>query len=89
MTVAERGNQAINDILLELRQAVLKYPTFPTDKIYAGAILAEESGELVQACNDYVHNKESDKTKMKTEAAQVGAMAIRFLIISETSIIKS
>ena len=73
-----------NDIVIdwifgELRKAESKHPGWPTDPIHAAAILAEESGELVQACIDYVYNDE-DGEKAVIEAAQCGAMAIRFLL---------
>ncbi len=67
-------------IFEELRKAENKYPGWPTDPVHAGAILAEESGELIQAILDFYYGRELSKDKMIHEASQVGAMAIRFLI---------
>jgi len=82
-------DEAVKLILAELERAETLHPIFPIDKIHAAAIVSEESGELVQACNDYVFDKVSlpPKTReeyfkllMTEEAVQIGAMAIRFLI---------
>ena len=45
------NNQAeiIEEILTELNRARTKFPTWPGDPIHAAAVVAEESGELVQA----------------------------------------
>lgn len=75
------------DILDELSRAVEKHPIWPIDAIHAAAILSEEAGELVQAANDFhdiypghlIEYREK-REHMKTEATQVGAMAIRFLM---------
>ena len=72
-------NQIIVLIFEELKKAEKKHPGWPIDPIHASAILAEESGELTQACIDYVY-ADADGEKAITEAAQVGAMAIRFLM---------
>lgn len=71
-----RAHFLINE---ELKKAKAKW-LWPSDPIHAGAVLAEEAGELVQACNDFTYNQTRDSKKaMAEEAAQVGAMAIRFL----------
>lgn len=72
-------NQIIFLIFDELRKAEKKHPGWPIDPIHASAILAEESGELTQACIDYVY-ADTDGERAIIEAAQVGAMAIRFLM---------
>lgn len=46
-------------------------------------IRAEEHNELCQACNDFVY-ADGDRERMKAEAIQFGAMAIRFLKNIET-----
>jgi len=71
--------RAIELVIDELRKAEEKHPTWPDDPIHASAILAEESGELVQACIDYYYS-DSDGGNAVIEAAQCGAMALRFLI---------
>lgn len=47
---------ALSQILKELEYAIEKHPVFPLDVIHQAAIMAEESGEVVQAANDYVYN---------------------------------
>lgn len=62
----------------EYNAAIKKYPEWTTDPIHAVAILVEECGELVQAVNDFYYDNGSIKNVIK-EAAQVGAMVIRFM----------
>lgn len=70
---------AITQIKEELAAAEKKHPTWPTDTVHASAILNEEAGELTQAAIDY-HYHNGSLEKVRREAAQVGAMAIRVLI---------
>ncbi|MBK5145101.1 hypothetical protein I2494_15535 [Budviciaceae bacterium BWR-B9] len=63
----------------ELERAVTVHPQWPTDAIHASAILNEEAGELTQAALDF-HFYVDDKERMREEAIQVGAMALRFLL---------
>lgn len=76
--------KVIDLIFEELKRAEIKHPSWPSDVVHASAVIAEESGELTQACLDYFYN-DSEKenygtSRMREEAVQVGAMAIRFLI---------
>lgn len=79
-------HEAMELILAELSKAMEKHIDWPDDKIYAAAILIEEAGELLQAANDHEQKTKNAVCKqividrMKLEAAQVGAMAMRFLI---------
>ncbi|WP_406903124.1 nucleoside triphosphate pyrophosphohydrolase family protein [Serratia marcescens] len=70
---------AITQIREELNAAENKHPTWPTDAVHATAILNEEAGELTQAAIDF-HYHNGSLEKVRREAAQVGAMAIRVLI---------
>lgn len=65
-------------ILAELKRAETIHPNWPTDPVHAGAVLAEEAGEVVKAINNVVtkHKGESDYA---TEAIQCAAMCVRFL----------
>lgn len=65
-------------ILTELKLAKVKWPAWVDDPVHAAGILNEESGELMQASLDFCYSG-GDIEHMKKEAAQVGAMAIRFL----------
>lgn len=68
-------------LLEELKRAETKHPRWPKDIVHQSAIVAEESGELTQACLDLYYKKVSQKNikHVIEEAVQVGAMAIRLL----------
>ena len=65
------------------------HPVWPTDPVHAAAKLSEEAGEVLQAANDILEWKSTDIERMKTEAIQAGAMAIRFLLNIEKLNIKT
>jgi len=78
---------AILRIKQELHRAETLHPVWPTDKIHAAAIVSEESGELVQACNNHESGDKSDlremdhlRKKVELEAIHTAVTAIRFLI---------
>ncbi|HBW16167.1 MAG TPA: hypothetical protein DEF41_08560 [Desulfovibrio sp.] len=72
-----------------VRLAERKHPEFPKDPVYAAAIIAEEAGELVQAANDFRHGardaagRSDCLERMRMEAAQTAAAAIRLLYVIE------
>lgn len=72
---------ALDRIFFELNSAVCRYPdeTWPKDVIHMTAIMAEESGEAVQAANDVVYQGKSLEP-LRRELAQTAAMCIRCLI---------
>lgn len=72
--------EAVKMILEELERAESLHPDFPSDIVHMGAVVAEEAGELIQACNNNEYHGTSDINDLVTEAVQTGAMAIRFLI---------
>jgi Lon protease-like protein len=83
------NNQAeiIDEVLTELARARSKFPTWPDDPIHAAAVVAEESGELVQAALQACYEQKRDElsfqaqlSKVRREAIQTAAMAIRFLV---------
>ena len=69
---------ALQIILDELKKAKKKWPYWLDDPVHAAGVLNEEAGELMQACLDFSYSQGSID-QMQLEAAQVGAMAIRFL----------
>lgn len=73
------NEQAIGWIFDQLKKAESQHPGWPSDPIHAAAILAEEAGECVQATIDFVYAGK-DIQEAALEAAQCGAMAIRFLL---------
>ena len=72
--------KVIELIFAELAKAETKFPGWPFDVVHGAAILGEEAGELTQAALDFYYSREMSIEKMRKEAAQVGAMAIRFLV---------
>jgi len=74
--------KAVELILLALDHAEEKHPYWPEDAIHAAAVVAEESGELQQAALQFTYDRHTPAA-MLTEAAQVGAMAVRFLMHSD------
>ena len=70
--------KAMNLILNELKAAKEKWPNWVIDPVHASGILNEEAGETMQASLDFCYSNGSIE-QMKKEAAQAGAMAIRFL----------
>lgn len=69
----------VAEILGELTRAEALHPQWPRDPVHQAAILVEEAGETMQAALDfYYHDKPLDKIRM--EAIQTGAMAIRLLL---------
>jgi hypothetical protein len=75
-----KDSSAITYIFEALREAEEKLPGYPNDPVHAAAILVEEAGELMQAALDYYYGRAKTKRKMAREAAQAGAMALRFLL---------
>jgi hypothetical protein len=63
----------------EIRRAEFKHGAFPLDQIHCAAIVAEESGELVQAAIDHVYSKPCPE-RLREEAIQTAATCYRFLL---------
>jgi len=66
-------------VMQEIARAEEIHPNWPTDVVRAAANVAEESGELIQACNNFDENPDTSKTMMMTEAIHTAATAMRFL----------
>ncbi|MEI6683450.1 MAG: hypothetical protein WCO44_12510 [Bacteroidota bacterium] len=66
-------------IYAEYDRACELHKEWPKDFIHAAAVVAEESGELIQAAlqHNYEHKPFQN---MRAEAVQTGASALRFLI---------
>ena len=72
--------QILEPVLTELQAAMNKFPTWPTDPIHALAVLGEEYGELNKDVLQMTYEPhKTDKNRIRTEAIQTAAMAIRFL----------
>lgn len=73
------GELAIDAIFTEFAAAQIKQPGWPDDIIHATAIMAEESGEAVQAAIDCYYNNK-DVSHLYSELAQTAAMCLRAMI---------
>ncbi|MCP4460925.1 MAG: hypothetical protein GY816_23335 [Cytophagales bacterium] len=71
-------NDIINAGIQELRRAEEKHPVFPEDLIHKLAIMAEESGEAMQAALNYYYHG-GDYSQIKVELVQTMAMCMRCL----------
>ncbi len=69
---------AIQAILAELDLAKGLFPEWPHDPIHAVAVMAEESGEAVQAALQWAYGGGS-KAEFEKELVQTGAMVLRCL----------
>lgn len=67
--------RALRDELMRARE---QHPRWPRDVIHQAAIVQEEAGELIQAALDVTYDGAS-RSRLREEAVQVGAMALRFL----------
>jgi hypothetical protein len=82
VSAIEGADRAVELILVEYMRARQKHPSWPADAVHASAILSEEAGELTQAALDFHYGAvgaEQGRDHMMKEAAQSGAMALRFL----------
>ena len=74
-TLGRRMERLVTD---ELLRATRMFPGWPTDPVYAAAIVAEEAGELLQAANNRQHHGGGIQP-MITECVQAIAMGYRCL----------
>ena len=72
-------DKVFESIAAEVLRAESQHPEWPDDLIYAAAMVAEESGELVKACLQH-HYEERQIAKVRTEAIQTAAMCVRLLL---------
>ena len=84
MTRQERINQALQDVIIEMARAEHLHPIWPGvgregDHIATVSKLAEETGEAVQAANNYDEGK-GTMGHIRKELVQAGAMVLRNLI---------
>jgi hypothetical protein len=65
-------------VLEEVARAERKHPVWPSCHVKQFAFIAEEAGELVREGN-LLDEEKSDFSKIKVEAIQTAATAIRFI----------
>lgn len=70
----------VDNVMAEVNRAASLFPLWPTDPMHAVAILQEECGELVREVLQLTYEPhKSSRAKVRTEAIQTAAMALRFL----------
>jgi len=80
----EKCDKVYNEIREELDAALRKFPTWPTRGLDAVGVLNEEVGELNKEIFQMTYEPhKTDKDKIRKEAVQAAAMAIRFLLSLE------
>lgn len=72
-------DEAIRLVRDEVFRAINKHPNWPCTAIYAAAIVAEESGELIKAACEYEKEGKEFDPVIK-EAIQTAATCIRLLM---------
>ena len=90
----EQAKYSPEDILggvyIELRQAIGKFPTWPTDPLHALAVLGEEFGELTKDVLQLTYEpKKTSAENVRIEAIQTAAMALRFVASLDEYIYKA
>lgn len=77
----KNNHVVINEILAELNLAIEKFPTWPYDPLHALSVLGEEFGELTKEMLQLTYEpKKTNRSKVKKEALQTAAMAVRLLM---------
>ena len=83
MNIKTKHKLITREIFDELKASKEKHPEYPKDLIHAAAIIAEKSGELIQAAIDFEYSnllyKKSQIKKIKDEAIQTAAVCVRLL----------
>lgn len=73
---------ALFSIVVEMKTAKDKHPNWPNDIIHAGAIVSEESGEMIRACLQHKYEG-GHFSEIRKEAIQTAATCIRLLTESK------
>jgi hypothetical protein len=80
-----RVAQPYEPVFAELGRAVAKFPTWPTDPLHALGVLHEEVGELSKEVLQLVYEPhKTSPAKVREEAIQAAAMALRFVLSLDT-----
>lgn len=79
----------IDQVMAEVERATVKFPTWPTDPLHALAVLGEEFGELTKEALQLTYEPhKTNKEKVRAEAIQTAAMALRFAMSLDKYIYK-
>lgn len=79
-----KTSDIIEEVRAEIARAVTKFPTWPTDPLHAFAVVGEEFGETQKEVLQLTYEpQKSSHSKVRKEAIQLAAMAIRFVVSLE------
>lgn len=85
MTIQDLPAPPFAAVIEEVRRAMGKFPTWPTDPLHALAVLGEEYGELTKAVLQTIYEPhKSSAADVRDEAIQTAAMALRFIASLDT-----
>lgn len=85
-----RPADVIGGVYDELKRAIAKFPTWPTDPLHALAVLGEEFGELTKDVLQMTYEPgKTNAENVRKEAIQTAAMALRFVASLDAYIYKA
>lgn len=78
----DRLDEAAALAIAEVRAAMRKFPTWPTDPFHALAVIGEEFGEVMSGTLQHVYepHKQVTRAHLRAESVQLAAMALRNLL---------
>ncbi len=78
----DRLDEAASMAIAEVRRAMRKFPTWPTDPFHALAVIGEEFGEVQAGTLQHIYEPEKGVTRehLRAESVQLAAMALRNLL---------
>lgn len=84
------GSDVLTAVYSELKRAIEKFPTWPTDPLHAIAVLGEEFGELTKDVLQMSYEPgKTNAENVRKEAIQTAAMALRFVASLDAYIYKA
>lgn len=89
-TTPYKPSDIIGGVYHELKAAIAKFPTWPTDPLHALAVLGEEFGELTKDVLQMTYEPgKTNAENVRKEAVQTAAMALRFVASLDAYIYKA
>jgi hypothetical protein len=82
MSYPTENPEVVEDVLREVRVAMLKFPSWPVDPLHAVGVVNEEVGELSKAVLQQMYEPHKNKGgvhDVRKEAIQGAAMLLRFI----------
>jgi hypothetical protein len=82
--VPDRIKDIVMLILRELDEACIEHPNYPLDNIYQAAIIAQQSGAVLQTCLNLKFSAKGKITVLQKELNKTASACIRMLIHLDT-----